>query len=647
MKKTLLPLSALALLTMIGAAACGGQSSSSPAATTSETSATSATSVSQYKVSITNKQALQATWYVGDASRSVTVDLTPKVNVLDALADKTLTIESSNPEVVKATGASLSPVAKGKATITVTYHDVKDTVDVTIGEATAKEKYGTVHAGTLEDPLDNADAIKVGLWAKENGDTKEDLYIKGVVDRFYEAPEERSDGAVSFFLEAGEKDGGQFEIYRVVKKDAEGKTSGLTWKEITIGSTVVSYGRITYYAKNSQAETAQGTTFFVSSDKGETEDPTVVEAESVAKVVEVGKALADGASTYDFVKVTGYVVIKDSSNYWLADSKDVKDPKKTDLLELYGVSKEDEAICLKGAKITVTLRIKNYHDQVEAIGMKDFVEVTKGEPWQITYIEKNVAGALEVINALEDGKTTDEHYAVTGVIGSVTEEWGEKYGNVSFTLGDNANDVTLLTVFRIKVDQATAAKLVAGTEVKIGGKLQKYVDKEGVMTPELVSGTVLEIVDPSQEGALKLTVDNLELPSKAYTPEVKKTIDGISVVAANVGNYGDGLQFRVKDGAMSNIYNDVATEKKIKSVVAKYASSKDIVADKSLITISGSTAAAFSTPVDADVIAGSAAANKAWTVEFTEEQDIHFFGVGHHSGNSGTFYLESITVSFF
>lgn len=646
MKKTLLPLSALALLTMIGAAACGGQSSSSPAATTSETPATSVTSESQYKVSITNKQALQATWYVGDASRSVTVDLTPKVNVLDALADGTLKIESSNPEVVKATGASLSPVAKGKATITVTYHDVKDTVDVTIGEATAKEKYGTVHAGTLEDPLDNADAIKVGLWAKENGDTKEDLYIKGVVERFYEAPEERSDGAVSFFLKAGENDGGQFEVYRVVKKDAEGNTSGLTWKEITVGSTVVSYGRITYYAKNNQAETAQGTTFFVSSDKGETEDPTVVEAESVAKVVEVGKALADGASTYDFVKVTGYVVIKDSSNYWLADSKDVKDPKKTDLLELYGVSKTDEAICLKGAKITVTLRIKNYHDQVEAIGMKDFVEVTKGEPWQINYTEKNVAGALEVINALEDGKTTEDYYAVTGVIGEITTPYSEKYGNISFTMGDTANDVTLLTVFRCTVDAETSAKLVAGTQVVIGGKLQKYV-KDETMTPELVSGIVLDIVDPSQEGALELTVENLELPSKAYTPEVKKTIDGISVVAANVGNYGDGLQFRVKDGAMSNIYNDVATEKKIKSVVAKYSSSKDIVADKSLITISGSTAAAFSTPVDADVLAGSAAANKAWTVEFTEEQDIHFFGVGHHSTNSGSFYLESITVSFF
>ena len=507
MKKTLLPLSALALLTMIGAAACSGQSSSSPAATseTSTTSVAPSSSQATYKVSITNKQALQATWYVGDAARSVTLDLTPKVNILDALADGTLKIESSNAEVVKATGASLSPVAKGTATITVTYHDVKDTVDVTIGEATAKEKYGTVHAGTLEDPLDNADAVKVGLWAKENGDTKEDLFIKGVVDRFYEAPEERADGAVSYFLKAGENDEVQFEIYRVLKKDAEGATSGLTYKEITVGSTVVVYGRITYYKNGNQPETSQGTTFFVSSDKGETEDPKVKEFESVAKVVEEGLTLADGASTYDFVKVTGYVVIKDNTNYWLADEKKF-DLKKTDLLELYGVSKDDEAKCLKGAKITVTLRLKNYHNQVEAIGMKDLTEVTKGEPWQINYIEKDVAGALEVINALEDGKTTEEYYAVTGVIGEITTPYSEKYSNISFTIGDNANDVTLLTVFRCTADAATAAKLVAGTKVKIGGKLQKYV-KDEAMTPELVSGAVLDVIEDLPAGAVTVNLN--------------------------------------------------------------------------------------------------------------------------------------------
>ena len=382
MKKHLIPLSAIALLAMIGVAACGGNSSSSAATSVAPSSeqTSEVSSESEFKVSITNKEALQATWYVGGANRSVELSLTPTVNILDALADGTLKIESSAPEVVSVNGRALTPVAKGEAKITVTYHDVKDQVEVAVGEATAKEKYGTVHAGTLEDPLDNADAVKVGLSAKDNDYTEESLYIKGQVERFYEAPGERADGAVTFFLKAEGEDQ-QFQVYRALKKDAEGKTSALTYKEITVGANVVVYGRITYYAKGNQAETSQGTTFFVSSDKGETEDPKVVEVESVAKAVEEGKKLVDGASEYDFVKVTGFVVIKDGSNYWLADEKSPKDPRKTDLLELYGVSDDDAKICLKGAKITVTFRIKNYHNQIEAIAMKDFVEVAKGELW--------------------------------------------------------------------------------------------------------------------------------------------------------------------------------------------------------------------------------------------------------------------------
>ena len=571
MKKTLLPLSALALLTMIGAAACGGQSSSSPA--TSETSTTSvapSSSTATYKVSITNKEALQATWYVGDAARSVTVDLTPKVNILDAIADGTLKIESSNAEVVKATGASLSPVAKGTATITVTYHNVKDTVEVTIGEATAKEKYGTVHAGTLEDPLDNADAVKVGLWAKENGDTKEDLYIKGEVERFYEAPGERAGGEVSFYLKAEGEDQ-QFEVYRVMKKGEDGSTTGLTYAEITVGSNVVVYGRITYYASAKQPETSQGTTFFVSSDKGETEEPKVVEAESVAKVVEQGLKLADGASTYDFVKVTGYVVIKDGSNFWLADEKKF-DLKKTDLLELYGVSKEAEAMCLKGAKITVTLRLKNYHNQVEAIGMKDFVEVTKGEPWVINYTEKDVAGALEVINALEDGKTTEDYYAVTGVIGEITTPYSEKYGNISFTMGDNANDTTLLTVFRCTADAETAAKLVAGTKVKIGGKLQKYV-KEEAMTPELTGGVVLDITE-EEEGEVDPLAEDIALDFSVLTAK-GAAIDekALETVKAAAGNQAE----QIKKASAVKVYDGNGTGGALENTAGllKFGSSKE------------------------------------------------------------------------
>lgn len=122
----------------------------------------------------------------------------------------------------------------------------------------------------------------------------------------------------------------------------------------------------------------------------------------------------------------------------------------------------------------------------------------EGEITEIT-----VAKALEIINALEDGKTTSEVYKVTGYVVGTPEFQrktdGTLYGNVNFTMADGDGSTALLTVFRAKdlenvnFTEETINRIKAGDKVVVQGKLQKYV-KNGAMTPELTSSFLISVI---------------------------------------------------------------------------------------------------------------------------------------------------------
>ena len=106
--------------------------------------------------------------------------------------------------------------------------------------------------------------------------------------------------------------------------------------------------------------------------------------------------------------------------------------------------------------------------------------------------EVTVAQALEIINALEDGKTTSEEYTVKGFIVG-TPDFQRKadnslYGNCNFDIADSKGGSTTLTVFRAKSfenknfteEDVAAPILKEGDEVVLTGNLQKYVKHETV-----------------------------------------------------------------------------------------------------------------------------------------------------------------------
>ena len=175
--------------------------------------------------------------------------------------------------------------------------------------------------------------------------------------------------------------------------------------------------------------------------------------------------------------------------------------------------------------------------EAQSVSIKVTVKEEGGDtpgPDPGTDTDINVAKALEIIGGLEDGKTTSETYNVKGyVVGDPDfqrKNDGSLYGNVNFTMGDNASAIDLLTVFRAKYfgnadfTEETISSLKAGDEVIVTGKLQKYV-KDGVTTPEISSCYITSIngktgvddVEPTKVGSiaellgLGASATNLEL----------------------------------------------------------------------------------------------------------------------------------------
>jgi len=494
----------LGLALMVPACTPGANPSKS-----SQDPGTSSEAPVNYKVTISNKEELQAEWFVGDPSRKVNIEVEPKANITQLVNEGKIQITSSDPAKLAVEGQMASPVAAGEATITVKCGESEDTVKVTLqAKQTVKEKYGVDHEGTEADPFTNEDACKVAKHEKYNN---EDFYVKGKVSSFYYAPGARTDGNVAFYLTPAEGKTEKFEVFKCYK-DKEQKQP-LTDDDIWVGGEVTAHGTFTVY-NNTQAETSSA--IFVKCE-GNKPQPRQTLTKTFAEALAAGNALTDGADTYDYFKFQGYVSVMDGNNFFLTATKGEaltpgksdkdhgeKDIKGTNAIELYDAGKDNDlkGMLLKNAKVEVTMVIKNYHGTVEnglPLTKESVTVLEAGEPWVINYQEKTTAQALEVINGLEDGKTADGYYAVSGVVVAITSAYSTKYGNISFTMGDAATDTNLLTVFRLTTDADTAAKIVAGAEVVVKGQLQKYV-KDGAMTPELINAKEIEIKNGGEGG---------------------------------------------------------------------------------------------------------------------------------------------------
>ena len=101
------------------------------------------------------------------------------------------------------------------------------------------------------------------------------------------------------------------------------------------------------------------------------------------------------------------------------------------------------------------------------------------------------AQAVQLTNALADGATSTETYAVTGYITEVLGEVSTKTGTPqqSFWMADTKDGGQVFEAYWANLPDGVSAFTV-GSKVTITGKLKKYV-KSGAVTPEIQNATVV------------------------------------------------------------------------------------------------------------------------------------------------------------
>lgn len=594
-KGTTLKLAALLLGAALILPACTGMNNAGKSSEEQSGTPQSSSQIddTQYTVAISNKAALQEEWPVNGGNRKIDISVDPVANIAQLISEGKLTITSSDTAVLTIAGQMATPVAPGRSTITIKAGESTDSVEVTIAEAiTNKSIYGTVHEGTADDPFDNEDAIKA---AKKNVEEKLGgvFYIKGKVASFYHAPGSRTDGMVSWFLEPAQEGGEKFEVYKCL--GADGKTP-LTDDDIWVGGEATAYGSFAVY--NNQYETSSAT--FVSCEGNKPAPRTTVEV-TFAKALEDVKALADGADTYDYYKFDAYVTKKDGSNYFLTATKgeEITDVKEN-TIELYNVQDADAvAKLMKNAKVTVTMILKNYHEQVEnllAVAADQIVVVEAGEEWvkpqgeKVTVAEARAKiAAVDISGVTENNKTLYvEDEKLFEVTGYVTKKgtYSDSFGNGDFYIADTKGDAeNTLQVFRLKDKDLFDSLTVDETKVAVTCKLAAFVKLQDgapyLAAYETNANPDVVVVDDGEGGgggelpvatSLELSAASLSLNTTSY--------------AANNGEHSvDNVKFttnaimkRNKEGATSmqwqkanaSILNTTALPKPIENIVVTY-----------------------------------------------------------------------------
>lgn len=185
----------------------------------------------------------------------------------------------------------------------------------------------------------------------------------------------------------------------------------------------------------------------------------------------------------------------------------------------------------------------------------------------------DATSAAAVVNAAfslaENETLPGGNYTLTGVISKVNAAYSEEYSNVTVTITVEEKEIEC---YRLKGTGADVIK--AGDTITVTGKIKNYNGKV-----EFDSGCTLDSYTAGQGGTstpdqgtystISLTIDSMGLPVQtAYSTDVKSaTVDGLALSYVQIGSYGNGLQWRTKEGVSGSLWNTAAVEGKIVKIV--------------------------------------------------------------------------------
>ena len=370
--------------------------------------------------------------------------------------------------------------------------------------------------------VDVAGAIAAGM-ALDSAKTSTDVYdVTGfVVDA--QAFSKEHGNQIWFMADDAANTGEQvFEAYACTVSENN------TLMQVLNGDKVTLTGKITkYYDKTNKKfiiEIKNGTAVFISKAEGDhsiaadtvpSGDTTLVPLDTitVAKALEIGQALAEGAQTEKQYVIAGYsssIETKFDAQYgnetfWMADSETSEAASNADsAFYVYrGTVTPAEEMGLH-AKIYVTSVIKKYMKSgvaiIETNGKVNVNVVKKGvieTPDTITVVK-----ALEIGGQLAAGAVSAKEYVIKGYVSSIQEYFSEQYKNETFwitdTKGERTSDKTkAFEVYRDKPN--TGAEIGMEAYIQIQCKIKNYngtIENDGTnLTFEVLEQGLPVVVD--------------------------------------------------------------------------------------------------------------------------------------------------------
>ena len=276
----------------------------------------------------------------------------------------------------------------------------------------------------------------------------------------------------------------------------------------TKGTKVKITGKLMKYVNTNNgnviAEMKNATVTILTDDGGDTPAEDVIPVSCVI-AAQTANSLPDNATSEETYCVTGYItkVIGAVStktgtpqqSFWMADKME-----DGEIFQAYYANlPEGVSEFVIGMKVKITGKLFNYKNANGggAAEMKNATVVILEEggggetPPVGDVISVTCAEAVQQANALADGGTSTETYAVTGYITQVIGEVSTKTGSPqqSFWMADTKDGGQVFQAYWANLPTGVSAFTV-GSKVTITGHLKKYV-KASDVTPEIQNATVV------------------------------------------------------------------------------------------------------------------------------------------------------------
>lgn len=240
---------------------------------------------------------------------------------------------------------------------------------------------------------------------------------------------------------------------------------------------------------------------------GEGGDDPVVPGTAVtcAEAAELCNALADGATSEETYTITGYItevisaVSRNQQSFWMADAKNggrVMQAYWANLPEGVAEFKAGSQVKITGKLIKY---VNNSGEVVPEVKNATVEVISEGEGGgDVETPEGSVtcAKAVELCNALADGATSEEAYTISGYITEIISAVSRD--QQSFWMADTKDGGRVFQAYWANLPEGVT-EFKAGSQVKITGKLVKYVNNSGEVVPEIKNATV-EIVSEGEGG---------------------------------------------------------------------------------------------------------------------------------------------------